>query len=152
MSKISIFIITTTADPPVSVSVGRSALSSDWSAALRVISYACAERSEKMASSCESSENSESFLRKRRADALVSDSLSHDSCSETVQDEDSTKYGKKVGVSLQSGTYWLTRIVLLRAIAFLYCEFDRWRLYRMLLLGDQTPLVSSVSYSYLSVQ
>lgn len=101
-----------------------------------------------MASSCESSENSESFLRKRRGDALVSDSLSHDSCSETVQDEDSTKYEKKVGVSLQSGTYWLTRIVLLRAIAFLYCEFDRWRLYRMLLLGDQTQSVSSASYSY----
>ncbi|XP_016382891.1 lipase maturation factor 1 [Sinocyclocheilus rhinocerous] len=73
-----------------------------------------------MASSSESSENSESFLRKRRGDALVSDSLSHDSCSETVQDEDSTKYDKKVGVSLQTGTYWLTRIVLLRAIAFIY--------------------------------
>uniref|UniRef100_A0A9J8AFI1 Lipase maturation factor n=1 Tax=Cyprinus carpio carpio TaxID=630221 RepID=A0A9J8AFI1_CYPCA len=73
-----------------------------------------------MASSSESSENSESFLRKRRGDALVSDSLSHDSCSETVQDEDSTKYEKKVGVSLQTGTYWLTRIVLLRALAFIY--------------------------------
>lgn len=105
-----------------------------------------------MASSSERSENSESFLRKRRGDALVSDSLSHDSCSETVQDEDSTKYEKKVGVSLQSGTYWLTRIVLLRALAFIYCEFDRWQLYRMQLLGDQTQLVSSVSYTYSSVQ
>ncbi len=101
-----------------------------------------------MASSSESSQNSESFLRKRRGDALVSDSLSHDSCSKTVQDEDSTKYDKKVGVSLQTGTYWLTRIVLLRAIALIYCEFDRWQLYRMQLLGDQTQLVSSVSYSY----
>uniref|UniRef100_A0A8C2H0F0 Lipase maturation factor n=1 Tax=Cyprinus carpio TaxID=7962 RepID=A0A8C2H0F0_CYPCA len=73
-----------------------------------------------MASSSESSKNSESFLRKRRGDALVSDSLSHDSCSETVQDEDFTKYEKKVGVSLQTGTYWLTRIVLLRALAFIY--------------------------------
>ncbi|XP_026133198.1 lipase maturation factor 1 [Carassius auratus] len=73
-----------------------------------------------MASSSESSEKSESFLRKRRGDALVADSLSHDSCSETVQDEDSSKYEKKVGVSVQTGTYWLTRIVLLRAIAFIY--------------------------------
>ncbi|KAL0180224.1 hypothetical protein M9458_025666, partial [Cirrhinus mrigala] len=73
-----------------------------------------------MASSSESSENSESFLRKRRGDPLVSDGLSHDSCSATVQDEDSTKYDKKVGVSLRTGTYWLTRIVLLRAIAFIY--------------------------------
>ncbi|ROJ44638.1 Lipase maturation factor 1 [Anabarilius grahami] len=73
-----------------------------------------------MASSTESPENSESFLRKRRGDPLVSDSLSHDSCSETAQDEDSTKYDKKVGVSSQTGTYWLTRILLLRAIALIY--------------------------------
>ncbi|XP_067225657.1 lipase maturation factor 1 [Chanodichthys erythropterus] len=73
-----------------------------------------------MASSSDSPESSESFLRKRRGDPLVSDSLSHDSCSETAQDEHSTKYDKKVGVSSQTGTYWLTRILLLRAIAFIY--------------------------------
>ncbi|XP_043085981.1 lipase maturation factor 1 isoform X2 [Puntigrus tetrazona] len=73
-----------------------------------------------MASSGESSEPSESFLRKRRGDALASDGLSHDSCGETAQDEDPTKYDKKVGVSLRTGTYWLTRVVLLRAIAFIY--------------------------------
>ncbi|XP_067286055.1 lipase maturation factor 1 [Pseudorasbora parva] len=73
-----------------------------------------------MASSSESPETSESFLRKRRGDPLVSDGLSHDSCSESAQEDNATKYEKKVGVSSQTGTYWLTRIALLRAIAFIY--------------------------------
>ncbi|XP_051523278.1 lipase maturation factor 1 [Myxocyprinus asiaticus] len=73
-----------------------------------------------MATSSENSESSESFLRKRRGDPLISDSHANDNSSETVQDEDLTKYDKKGGVSLQTGTYWLTRIVLLRAIAFIY--------------------------------
>jgi len=108
-----------------------------------VISYACAEHFENMASSCENPENTESFLRKRRGNPLVSDSLSHDRCSETAQDEDANKYEKTVCVSIQTGTYWLTRIALLRAIAFIYCESDRWRS-----LGDQTQLVTSLSYNY----
>ncbi|XP_077102117.1 lipase maturation factor 1 isoform X1 [Siphateles boraxobius] len=73
-----------------------------------------------MASSTENPENTESFLRKRRGNPLVPDSLSHDRCSETAQDEDANKYEKKVCVSIQTGTYWLTRIALLRAIAFIY--------------------------------
>ncbi|XP_065109567.1 lipase maturation factor 1 isoform X2 [Paramisgurnus dabryanus] len=73
-----------------------------------------------MAASSKSTENSESFLRKRRAIPLISDSHSNEDKSETVQDEDLSKYDKKEGVSLQTGTYWLTRIVLLRAIAFIY--------------------------------
>ncbi|CAM4706047.1 unnamed protein product [Leuciscus chuanchicus] len=73
-----------------------------------------------MASSSENPENTESFLRKRRGNPLAPDSVSHDSCSETAQDEDKTKYDKQVCESIQTGTYWLTRIALLRAIAFIY--------------------------------
>ncbi|XP_056325996.1 lipase maturation factor 1 [Danio aesculapii] len=73
-----------------------------------------------MASSSESSETSESFLRKRRGDTLVSDNTAHDSCSDTKRDEHSSKYEKKVGVLVQKGSFWLTRIVLLRSIAFIY--------------------------------
>lgn len=79
---------------------------------------------ENMATSTEGSETSESFLRKRRGAPLISESHTNDKSSETVQDEDLSKYAKKVDVSLQTGTYWLTRIVLLRAIAFIYCKFD----------------------------
>ncbi|XP_073774104.1 lipase maturation factor 1 isoform X2 [Danio rerio] len=73
-----------------------------------------------MASSGESSETSESFLRKRRGDPLVLDNTAHDSCSDTKRDEHSSKYEKKVGVLVQRGSFWLTRIVLLRSIAFIY--------------------------------
>lgn len=83
---------------------------------------------ENMATSSESSQSSESFLRKRRGEPLISDSHSSEERNETLQEEDLCKYDKKGDVSLQTGTYWLTRIVLLRAIAFIYCKFDRWHL------------------------
>ncbi|KAI7796889.1 putative lipase maturation factor 1-like [Triplophysa rosa] len=73
-----------------------------------------------MATSSESSQSSESFLRKRHGEPLNSDSHSNEERNETVQEEDLSKYDKKGDVSLQTGTYWLTRIVLLRAIAFIY--------------------------------
>ncbi|XP_030629966.1 lipase maturation factor 1 [Chanos chanos] len=73
-----------------------------------------------MATSSESSETSESTLRKRRGDRSNSDAISSDSNSETIQEEELFKYEKKGVISLQTGTFWLTRIVLLRSIAFIY--------------------------------
>lgn len=74
-----------------------------------------------MATSCEG--NSES-VRKRRpkgasaADAKFTDSISRKDAVNTIE---GTKKGKKLQ-SLQTGTFWLTRIVLLRSVAFIYCE------------------------------
>ncbi|XP_041941369.1 lipase maturation factor 1 [Alosa sapidissima] len=72
-----------------------------------------------MATSTESSECSESTLRRRRGEPQSSEVSSEDSSKEPVN-EDKSKYEKHEPVSLRPGTYWLTRIVLLRAIAFIY--------------------------------
>ncbi|KAL2101827.1 hypothetical protein ACEWY4_003588 [Coilia grayii] len=72
-----------------------------------------------MATSSESSECSESTLRRRRGDAQSSEVSSEDS-SKDAANEDKPKYDKNEIVSLRPGTYWLTRIVLLRAISFIY--------------------------------
>lgn len=78
-----------------------------------------------MATSSESSECSESTLRRRRGEAQNSEVSSEDSNQEAVND-DKPKYEKIENIPLRPGTYWLTRIVLLRAIAFIYCKFDSW--------------------------
>lgn len=78
-----------------------------------------------MATSSESSECSESTLRRRRGEAQSSEVTSEDSNQEAVND-DKPKYEKNEIKALRPGTYWLTRIVLLRAIAFIYCKFDSW--------------------------
>uniref|UniRef100_A0A3P8XM21 Lipase maturation factor n=1 Tax=Esox lucius TaxID=8010 RepID=A0A3P8XM21_ESOLU len=72
--------------------------------------------SNNMATPCESSE---STLRKRRFEQSKTTSNSDGNCS--GDDEGACKYErKKKSFSLQTGTYWLTRIVLLRSIAFIY--------------------------------
>lgn len=76
-----------------------------------------------MAASSESSECSESTLRRRRGEPLSSEDNTADSTQEASQ-EDKPKYDKTENAALSPGTYWLTRIVLLRAIAFIYCKFD----------------------------
>lgn len=71
-----------------------------------------------------SSDSAESSVRRRRVDIKKTerDAADADSCkdhgSEATED---TKTGKRPG-SLQTGTYWLTRIVLLRFTAFIYCK------------------------------
>ncbi|XP_035389707.1 lipase maturation factor 1 isoform X2 [Electrophorus electricus] len=70
-----------------------------------------------MAASIESSKCSESNLRKRRGENLTSAKQTVDS---TESENDISKYDKKEKITLQTGTYWLTRIVLLRSIAFIY--------------------------------
>ncbi|XP_063068352.1 lipase maturation factor 1 [Engraulis encrasicolus] len=72
-----------------------------------------------MAASSESSECSESTLRRRRGEPLSSEDNTADSTQEASQ-EDKPKYDKTENAALSPGTYWLTRIVLLRAIAFIY--------------------------------
>uniref|UniRef100_A0AAY4DA62 Lipase maturation factor n=1 Tax=Denticeps clupeoides TaxID=299321 RepID=A0AAY4DA62_9TELE len=73
-----------------------------------------------MAASCESSETSESTLRRRRGEPQSSEASSDDGNAETTHEGDASKYEKRHQFSLQPGTYWLTRVVLLRAIAFIY--------------------------------
>ncbi|XP_076844064.1 lipase maturation factor 1 [Brachyhypopomus gauderio] len=64
-----------------------------------------------------SSAYSHSNLRKRHGENLPSAKPTVDS-SET--ENDISKYDKKEKIRLQTGTFWLTRIVLLRSIAFIY--------------------------------
>lgn len=76
-----------------------------------------------MAASSESSESSESTLRRRRGEPQNSDVCSEDRRKDPGN-EDKSKYEKNETATLRPGTYWLTRIVLLRAITFIYCKFD----------------------------
>ncbi|XP_012678682.1 lipase maturation factor 1 [Clupea harengus] len=72
-----------------------------------------------MAASSESSESSESTLRRRRGEPQNSDVCSEDRRKDPGN-EDKSKYEKNETATLRPGTYWLTRIVLLRAITFIY--------------------------------
>lgn len=74
-----------------------------------------------MATTSENFGSKESSLRKRyRGETPSLVKQSDNSSSETVQQNE--KYDQKEKVRLRTGTYWLTRIVLLRSIAFMYCE------------------------------
>lgn len=75
-----------------------------------------------MATPRESSEFRDSTLRRRHIGETSSSAKQSDhGNSETEQQNE--KYDKKEKVRLGTGTYWITRIVLLRAVAFVYCEF-----------------------------
>ncbi|KAI5102964.1 lipase maturation factor 1, partial [Silurus meridionalis] len=68
---------------------------------------------------CKNLECAESSLRRRhKGETLSSFKKSEDSKSETVQQKE--KNDKKEEVRVRTGTYWLTRILLLRSIAFIY--------------------------------
>ncbi|KAK3529223.1 hypothetical protein QTP70_021447 [Hemibagrus guttatus] len=72
-----------------------------------------------MATTSENIECRESTLRRRhKGETLSLAEQSENSKSETVQQNE--KYDKKEKVRLGTGTYWLTRIVLLRCIACMY--------------------------------
>lgn len=78
---------------------------------------------ESMAAASEDCEYRDSTLRRRykgETPGLVK--KSDNSISEAVKQNE--KYDKKEKVRLGTGTYWLTRIVLLRFVAFIYCEFN----------------------------
>ncbi|XP_070304377.1 lipase maturation factor 1 [Salvelinus sp. IW2-2015] len=64
-------------------------------------------------------ESSESTLRKRRVETWKT-TTTHSDDNIRNNEEDTCKAKKKELVTLQTGTYWLTRIVLLRSIAFIY--------------------------------
>ena len=68
------------------------------------------------------SESSESAVRRRRVDTIQAGSGLPDSKEPHDEDREETKHREASGCALQTGTYWLTRIVLLRATAFIYCE------------------------------
>ncbi|KAM9463160.1 lipase maturation factor 1 [Clarias gariepinus] len=73
-----------------------------------------------MATTSETLECKENTLRRRhRGEADGLGKKADSSSSETA--EQNEKYDKKEKVRLGTGTYWLTRIVLLRSIAFMYC-------------------------------
>ncbi|KAJ8366921.1 hypothetical protein AAFF_G00336750 [Aldrovandia affinis] len=73
-----------------------------------------------MATSVQSVETEGNTLRKRRTDSVKPTAKPRHHSSETDAEDVQTKYDKKGAVSLQTGTFWLTRIVLLRSIAFIY--------------------------------
>lgn len=62
-------------------------------------------------------------VRKRRVDASKTEEK-HANVSDGREEKDSKDgENKDKGVQpLQTGTYWLTRIVLLRSVAFIYCK------------------------------
>lgn len=73
-----------------------------------------------MAVTCNSTDGT---VRKRHVDSSKTEKHGD------ISDGRGEKYGKKNGdrkettvQSLQTGTYWLTRIVLLRSVAFIYCK------------------------------
>ncbi|XP_056221146.1 lipase maturation factor 1 isoform X1 [Seriola aureovittata] len=67
-----------------------------------------------------SSGSSESSVRKRRVDSRKTETESADSCRQHGADTGKDTETGKRPESLQTGTYWLTRIVLLRSVAFIY--------------------------------
>ncbi|KAJ8283597.1 hypothetical protein COCON_G00024470 [Conger conger] len=73
-----------------------------------------------MAASMQNMETDGNALRKRRTDTVKPTTKPTDDSNDTNGEEVETKYGKPGAVNLQSGTFWLTRIVLLRSIAFIY--------------------------------
>ncbi|KAG7491165.1 hypothetical protein MATL_G00000080 [Megalops atlanticus] len=73
-----------------------------------------------MATSTHNVEKEESSLRKRRVESVKPVTSSSDDSDGTVSEEVQTKYDKGGAVHLHTGTFWLTRIVLLRSIAFIY--------------------------------
>lgn len=69
------------------------------------------------------SDSNDSSVRKRRVDNSKTE-VKHADISDGREEKDSKddeKKDKRVQ-SLQTGTYWLTRIVLLRFVAFIYCK------------------------------
>ena len=64
----------------------------------------------------------ESSVRKRRVDSRRTETDSVPSHSEHGANASGGSEKEKELLSLQPGTYWLTRIVLLRSVAFIYCE------------------------------
>ncbi|XP_022598648.1 lipase maturation factor 1 [Seriola dumerili] len=67
-----------------------------------------------------SSGSSESSVRKRRVDSRKTEPESADSCRQHGADTSKDTETGKRPESLRTGTYWLTRIVLLRSVAFIY--------------------------------
>lgn len=68
-------------------------------------------------------DSNDSSVRKRRVDNSETE-VKHADIRDERGKKDS-KYGEKKDKevqSLQTGTYWLTRIVLLRFVAFIYCK------------------------------
>lgn len=76
-----------------------------------------------MAAASDNSDNSDNSVRKRRVDSSKTETRCTDISKEhgTKISKDTEKKETTVE-SLQTGTYWLTRIVLLRAVAFIYCK------------------------------
>ncbi|KAI1886492.1 hypothetical protein AGOR_G00196300 [Albula goreensis] len=68
-----------------------------------------------MATSLQSMETEGNTLRKRRTASEIPAQNN-----EAEDEEVKAKYDKKGAVTLETGTFWLTRIVLLRSIAFIY--------------------------------
>lgn len=69
------------------------------------------------------SDSNDSSVRKRRVDNSKTE-VKHADISDgrgEKYSKDGEKKDKRVK-SLQTGTYWLTRIVLLRFVAFIYCK------------------------------
>lgn len=69
------------------------------------------------------SDSNDSSVRKRRVDSSKRE-VKHAGISDGRGEKDG-KDGEKTDdrvQSLQTGTYWLTRIVLLRFVAFIYCK------------------------------
>lgn len=73
-------------------------------------------------SESESSARGENALRRRQkggTERLVQHSDINNT--ETLQQDE--KHSKENQARLGTGTFWLTRIVLLRSVAFVYCEY-----------------------------
>ncbi|XP_070846765.1 lipase maturation factor 1 [Chaetodon trifascialis] len=66
------------------------------------------------------SNSSGSSVRKRRVDGIKTEAKSGDSSEDNGGDLRKDTETEKRFQSLQTGTYWLTRIVLLRSVAFIY--------------------------------
>ena len=65
-------------------------------------------------------------VRRRRVDSRrQKETQTGDSGGEHAADSDSGPDTEPTPGSLQTGTYWLSRIVLLRSVAFIYCEWRR---------------------------
>lgn len=62
-------------------------------------------------------------VRKRHVGNSKTETSSQDNSGENEGNSSKDKRKEKELQSLETGTYWLTRIVLLRSVAFIYCNY-----------------------------
>lgn len=87
----------------------------------------------------------ESSVRRRRVDGRKTQSKCADSSEQDAANSAEDPQEETAPQSLRTGTHWLTRIVLLRSVAFIYCKHAVALLVKHVVLFIASVLVNLVS-------